>query len=194
MGISSKNPLIGFLLKPKKPINFDAEHPNRTYLKQTKDTLAGDLVKDGDTIHVDDFIPVEAIVESVYRKPNGKTYVIGKKKDGSVETWMSTIVQKGSLPESGVVPAKKTGTKMFDAHRGRIRLWQVDDPIFPEGRIVWFSGNKAFVQDSHRLRGILLDELWSVMPASKYDRLHGSHGKTWAGTARLPKSGRLGTS
>ena len=104
MGISSKNPLIGFLLKPKKPINFDAEHPNRTYLKHTKDTLAGDLVKDGDTIHVDDFIPVEAIVESVYRKPNGKTYVIGKKKDGSVETWMSTIVQKGSLPAAGHRP------------------------------------------------------------------------------------------
>ena len=132
MGISSKNPLIGFLLKPKKPINFDAEHPNRTYLKHTKDTLAGDLVKDGDTIHVDDFIPVEAIVESVYRKPSGKTYVIGKKKDGSVETWMSTIVKKGSLPESGVVPAKKTGTKMFDAHRGRIRRWQATIRFYPK--------------------------------------------------------------
>ena len=177
MGIGSKTTLKQNNVKQN--ISFDSAHPNRTYLNKTKDTLAGDIVELGDIINVDDYIPVEAKVSSIYRKPNGKTYITGTLRDESVETWMSTIVQKGPLQEAPVQKIPKKGPRIYTAQRGQIRTWNPDDPVSNGGRIKWFSQKQAFIEDSRGSHAINIDQLWSVIPPSKYDRMQGSHGKTW---------------
>ena len=47
-------------------------------------------------------VPIEAKVQQIYKKPNGKTYMIGVLRDESVETWISTIVHLGPLPKAQV--------------------------------------------------------------------------------------------
>ena len=84
-----------------KPLahKFDLDaHPNRIPLDFTNNTGDGITVKLGDLIHVDEQIPVEAIVTSiVQRKNSGKIYVTGTLKDESVRSWPSTMVRFGPI-------------------------------------------------------------------------------------------------
>ena len=85
-----------------KPVGFDSRHPNRTYLQESSDTAFGDLVKLGDTVHVELEVPIEAKVQQIYKKPNGKTYMTGVLRNENVETWPMSIVHLGPLPKAQV--------------------------------------------------------------------------------------------
>ena len=100
MGLGEKGNLKQEHSLGHKPVGFDSRHPNRTYLQESSNTAFGELVKLGDTVHVELEVPIEAKVNSIYKRPNGKTYMTGVLPNESVETWISTIVHLGPLPKA----------------------------------------------------------------------------------------------
>ena len=47
-------------------------------------------------------VPIEAKVQQIYKKPNGKTYMTGVLRNENVETWPMSIVHLGPLPKAQV--------------------------------------------------------------------------------------------
>ena len=201
MGLGKENPLKGNLqhsvsfqttkFKPNvsgKPLAHrfpnPENHPNRTYLNETRETKFGDIIQLGDTIHVELEIPVVAIVNSIYRKPNGKTYITGVLRDESVETWISTIVQ-GPQPEHTQKPQKKPepkhdDVKYYEPQQGRYTTWRVGDRIWRAG-LFWTI--KYFDREGHEMHAVMFNktasisnavtDLWKFMPPLNVDRWQG---------------------
>ena len=93
-----------------KPVGFDSRHPNRTYLQESSDTAFGDLVKLGDTVHVELEIPIEAKVQQIYKKPNGKTYMTGVLRNENVECPSCTWGRSRRLRSKTNSPPTSDGT------------------------------------------------------------------------------------
>ena len=72
MGLGEKGKLKQEHSLGHKPVGFDSRHPNRTYLQESSNTAFGELVKLGDTVHVELEVPIEAKVQQTTKSRTAK--------------------------------------------------------------------------------------------------------------------------